>query len=79
MPPQRELTYGEKMVGITFNVENDPKVQKIKEMYAALIDFIWNDMGSYQVDSVKMMLGRESIMDALKAQMAAVKTVTYKY
>lgn len=31
MDGERELTYGEKAVGLTFNPSNDPLVQGVKE------------------------------------------------
>ena len=38
MDADRELTFGEKAVGITFNPSGDEKVQKVKELYAQIID-----------------------------------------
>jgi hypothetical protein len=31
---EKELSYGEKAVGLTFNPSGDEKVQKVKELYA---------------------------------------------
>lgn len=38
----KELTYGEKAVGLTFNPSNYPTVQKIKECYAEIIDMMYD-------------------------------------
>jgi hypothetical protein len=35
---QRELTYDEKAVGLTFNSSNDENVDKVKKLYAEIID-----------------------------------------
>lgn len=37
---QREMTFGEKAVGLTFNPSNNVEVQEIKEQCAKLIDFL---------------------------------------
>jgi len=34
----RQLTFGEKSVGLTFNPSGDEKVNKVKELYAEIID-----------------------------------------
>ena len=41
----KELTFGQKAVGLTFNPSNDPNVQKIKEQFAAVIDTMDNLRG----------------------------------
>lgn len=33
-----ELTYGQQAVGLTFNPSGNEKVQKVKELYAEIID-----------------------------------------
>lgn len=39
----RELSFGERLVGLTFNPSNDPKVQRAKEICAELADLLYND------------------------------------
>ena len=77
----RELTYGEKAVGLTFNPSNDPKVQKVKELYAEIIDIVINN--AYPVDATKtkemQKLSDEAIRQAQTAQMWAVKAITYQF
>lgn len=34
----RPMTFGEKSVGLTFNPSGDEKVNKVKELYAGIID-----------------------------------------
>jgi len=37
---EREMTYSEKAVGLTFNPSGDAKVQEVKELYAKIIDLL---------------------------------------
>lgn len=73
----RELTFGEKAVGLTFNPSNDTHVQSIKIHFAHLID----DLNSYRMKTedgeVKRMLS-VAITDLQTAQMWAVKAVTWR-
>jgi len=77
----REMTYGEKAVGLTFNPSNDPKVQKVKELYAEIIDIVINN--AYPVEGGKttemQTLSTEAIRQAQTAQMWAVKAITYQF
>ena len=75
--PMREMTYGEKAVGLTFNPSNDPQVQKIKELYAQIID-ICNESISAE-PSEKSRLLKIAITEAQTAQMWAVKGITYQF
>lgn len=75
--PQRELTYGEYQVGYNFNPSGDQRVQKIKQLYAEVIDLL--DAERKKVDNpseVGAMLTL-SIREAQTAQMWAVKSVTF--
>jgi hypothetical protein len=83
--PQRQLTFGEKAVGLTFNPSNDAHVQKIKEQFAAAIDTLSQLRGDGQSGErtpesaeVARMLS-VAIAEAQTAQMWAVKAVTWKY
>ncbi len=71
-----ELTYGQKAVGLTFNPSNDPKVQKVKELYAEIIDLCNELKGA--VPSERARLASVAITEAQTAQMWAVKAVTWK-
>ncbi len=78
----RELTYGEKAVGLTFNPSGDPTVRKVKELYAQIID-LCNDMNTPALpaggtDRMRNTLVETAIAQAILAQMAAVKLVTWK-
>lgn len=78
MEPQREMTYGEKAVGLTFNPSNDPTVDKVKKLYAEIID-ICNTARTEAGQGEKARHLSVAITDAEAAQMRAVKGITYKF
>lgn len=77
----RELTFGEKLVGLNFNPANDDKVSKAKRLCAELADMVHNEL--YELDpdlnSLKVKLHDHAIGEILNAQMNAVKVLTLKY
>lgn len=79
--PQRELTYGEKAVGITFNPGGMPEVNKIKQLAAALIDEI-NDQRTKAKEAgngekiAQFTLAERRIQEG---QMWGVKSATWQY
>lgn len=75
----RELTYGEKAVGITFNVDGNTEVDKIKRAFADAIDIIHNERAKDTTPSEKGAMLTLAIREAQAAQMWAVKAVTWKY
>lgn len=72
---ERELTFWEKAVWLTFNPSNNIDVQEIKEMYAGIIDRLnkirWEEKGE------KSRLLSIAITEAQTAQMRAVKWITW--
>ena len=86
---QRELTYGEKAVGLNFNPSNDPTVNRIKKLYAEIIDLCHTGVvplpdGEHSMKDVDRHREHErlfkiAIMEAQTAQMWAVKAITFKY
>jgi hypothetical protein len=74
----REMTYGEKAVGLTFNPSNDQNVQKIKELYAQIID-LCDQLRTEAGQGEKGRLLSVAITEAQTAQMWAVKGITYKF
>lgn len=77
----RPMTFGEKAVGITFNPAGNEKVQKVKELYAEIID-IMDDLRSLAESDTdnagRARLAAIAITEAQGAQMWAVKAVTWK-
>ncbi len=75
--PERELTFGEKAVGLNFNPSNDPKVQEMKVAYAKIIDTL-NDLRNGSESQEQKRHCSIGITDAETAQMRAVKAITWK-
>lgn len=73
---QRQLTFGEKAVGLTFNPSNNADVQAVKEEFAATIDHLNNLRDEASDGEVKRMLS-VAITEAQTAQMWGVKAVTW--
>ena len=74
--PITELTYGEKAVGLTFNPSNNEDVNKVKKLYAEVID-LCNNLLPTQAPSEKARLFKIAITEAQTAQMWAVKAITW--
>lgn len=78
---QRELTFGEKAVGLTFNPSNNPTVQDLKEKAAVFIDACQTIRAAQsQQDSNGKEIARMAsvaITEAQTAQMWAVKAATW--
>lgn len=70
------MTFGEKAVGLSFNPSNDSTVQKLKELYAQIIDVCNEARGEDR--SEKSRLFSVAITEAQGAQMWAVKAATWK-
>lgn len=75
---QRELTFGEKAVGLTFNPGNDPQVDAIKAACATLIDQLNDLRNNTQSGDMKRMYS-EAITNTQTGQMWAVKAITWKF
>jgi len=73
---QRALTVGERAVGITFNPSNDPTVQKLKELYAKIIDVCNEERGEDRNEKARLF--SVAITEAQGAQMWSVKAATWK-
>ena len=86
-----QLTYGQKAVGLTFNPSGDPLVQKLKELFAEIIDICYDG----RLASVHHEIGKDgealavieperdrlwsiAITQAQDAQMWCVKSATWK-
>ena len=74
----REMTYGEKAVGLTFNPSGDVKVQEVKEAYAKVVDLL-AELRTEAGQGEKGRLLSVAITEAQTAQMWAVKGITYQY
>jgi hypothetical protein len=75
----RELTFGEKLVGITFNPSSDDKVAKAKALFAQAADLLKDEMSSRETSPLSKTIEEAAIADILRAQMMVVKAITLKY
>ena len=78
----RELTPGEKAVGMTFNPSNDVKVSKLKQLFAEAFDIVEQSVpaANGSVENARQRKMRDGALhEIISAQMWAVKVVTLKY
>ena len=74
---EREMSYGEKAVGLAFNPGGNETVATIKQKYAELIDLLEGIRATTASDEVKR-LSSIAITEAQAAQMWAVKAITWR-
>ena len=72
------MTYGGKAVGLDFNPSRDPTVQKLKELYAEIINICNKGRESEEISGENKRLFSIAITEAQTAQMWAVKAVTWR-
>ena len=77
MSEVREMTYGEKAVGLTFNPSNDAAVANCKKEFAAVIDRM-NLLRMMSAEPEIKRLASVAITESQTAQMWAVKAITWK-
>lgn len=79
--PIRQLTFGEKLVGLNFNPSNDDKVGKAKRLCAELADLLHEEVyGSHsEMTQLQSRLYDHAVCEILNAQMNVVKVITLKY
>jgi hypothetical protein len=77
--PQLTLTFGQRLVGLTFNPSNDSGVDKAKRLCAELADLVYADYQNNEITELKNVLYHHTIGEILNAQMNAVKLLTLKY
>jgi hypothetical protein len=77
---QRLMTFGEELVGITFNPSQDDKVAKAKALCAQLADLLndHNESKSAMTQNSQRLFSH-AVEEILNAQMNVVKVLTYQY
>ena len=73
-----ELTFGQKLVGLSFNPSGDPKVQRAKELCAELADLLHDHYKNKESFPLEVQLYNHTIGEILNAQMNVVKVLTLK-
>lgn len=74
-----QLTFGEQLVGLSFNPSADDKVAKAKKLCAELADLLYEDYVSQESTILKDKLMDHAVGEILNAQMNVVKVLTLKY
>lgn len=75
----RQLTFGEKLVGLTFNPSNQDKVSKAKVLCAQLADLLHDEFANRETSEFGNLLYNHAVGEILNAQMNVVKVLTLKY
>ncbi len=76
----RDLTFGENLVGVSFNPSQDPKVAKAKQLCAELADLLNDHNNSKEVKTQDgQRLFSHAVGEILNAQMNVVKVLTLNY
>lgn len=75
----REMTFGEKLVGLDFNPSNLDDVTRTKQMCANLADMVMSIQRETTDAYLSNTLKGDAIRQILHAQMAVVKYLTLKY
>lgn len=76
---KQELSFGEKLVGITFNPSNDGDVSEIKTKMAELANLLWTRNRQNESSQLSKAVYDAAIVSLLEAQMMSFKYVTLKY
>ena len=74
----REMTFGEKACGVSFNPDGNPTVAQIKSDFAALVDNL-NNVREVCNNGEKARMLSIAITELQTAQMWAVKAVTWQF
>ena len=75
----REMTFGEKLVGLEFNPSGDEQVYKAKRLCADLADLLNDYADPNSKRPLCRLLFDKAIGDIVDAQMNVVKVLTFKY
>lgn len=75
----REMTFGEKLVGLNFIPSNDDKVGKAKRLCADLADLLNDENNQRETSKFSQILFSHTVGEILNAQMNVVKYLTLKY
>jgi len=76
---QDPVSFGEQLVGITFNPSNDSKVALIKSKFAEIANLVHEDFQQTEKSELANILYKHTVGELLNAQMNAVKLITLQY
>lgn len=79
-PTEKPPSFGQRLVGYTFNPSGDDKVAKAKYLCAELADLLHDHYSSKEASSaLEINLFHHTVGEILNAQMNVVKLLTLKY
>jgi hypothetical protein len=73
------LSFGEQLVGVEFDQDNEGAVAKIKELMAEVTNIMLKEYNKNGKAPIKSLLFDHAVGEIVSAQMAAVKVITFKY
>lgn len=74
---ERQLTFGEQLVGVTFNPSGIASVNRLKEIFAEAADIVVNNNNDGRLENdLTRLIDNAALESILAAQMMAVKSVT---
>ena len=74
-----ELTVGQQLVGANFNPSQRSDVERIKQLYAEIIDLLNATFQDQEVSDTKEAFLEAATLHIITAQMWSVKAITYDY
>ena len=73
------LSFGEQLVDVEFDQDNEGAVAKIKELMAEVTNIMLEEYNKNGKAPIKSLLFDHAVGEIVSAQMAAVKVITFKY
>lgn len=77
--PRHEPTFGQKVVGVNFNPSGNVIVDELKNLNARAIDLLISNHEPRGMTKIHQSILDEAIMSILRAQMMAVKSITFNF
>lgn len=71
-------SFGQQLVGLDFNPSGDPKVQRVKELFAEAADILKDHYETENRAPITSLLFDHAVGEILNAQMNVVKLITFK-
>lgn len=72
------LSFGEILVGVDFETDNEDTVFKVKKTFAEMANLMKDEYNKEQKSPVKSLLFDHAVGELVNAQMAIVKLITFK-
>ena len=74
---EQELTFGQQIIGVSFNPSSMPEVDTTKMMCAGLIDALANSFDNQQIAPMHGKIVDAAIIKIVEAQIMVVKALTF--